>query len=65
MDDSWSRRLSQGSSRIIPGEEDQVDPCEQLDVLSLFDPSSKIWQKEQKAMNRPHRFHPVGTTRSP
>ena len=41
MDDSWSRRLSQGSSVIFPGEEDQVDPCEQLDVLSLFDPSSK------------------------
>ncbi|KAG9438463.1 hypothetical protein H6P81_021586 [Aristolochia fimbriata] len=58
-----------GSPRVpssgIPGEEDQVGPCEQLDALSPFNPLSEMWQKEGKPMDRPHRLHPVGTTRSP
>ncbi|KAJ7942265.1 ATP synthase subunit beta, chloroplastic-like [Quillaja saponaria] len=49
----------------IPGEEDQVGPCEQLDALSPFNPLSEMRQKEIKSMDRPHRLHPVGTTRSP
>ncbi|KAK5819035.1 hypothetical protein PVK06_023991 [Gossypium arboreum] len=49
----------------IPGEEDQVGPCEQLDALSPFNPLSEIRQKEGKSMDQPHRLHPVGTTRSP
>ncbi|KAG9455495.1 hypothetical protein H6P81_000003 [Aristolochia fimbriata] len=61
----WSRRLSQGPPSGIPGEEDQVGPCEQLDALSPFNPLSEMWQKEGKPMDRPHRLHPVGTTRSP
>ncbi|GMN57712.1 hypothetical protein TIFTF001_026815 [Ficus carica] len=58
-----------GSPRVpssgIPGEEDQVGPCEQLDALSPFNPLSEMRQKEGKSMDRPHRLHPVGTTRSP
>ncbi|KAK5769803.1 hypothetical protein PVK06_018477 [Gossypium arboreum] len=49
----------------IPGEEDQVGPCEQLDALSPFNPLSEMRQKEGKSMDQPHRLHPVGTTRSP
>ncbi|TKY56359.1 hypothetical protein E2542_SST20802 [Spatholobus suberectus] len=48
-----------------PGEEDQAGPCEQLDALSLFNPLSEMRQKEKESMDRPHRLHPVGTTRSP
>ena len=48
-----------------PGEEDQAGPCEQLDALSPFNPLSEMRQKEGKSMDRPHRLHPVGTTRSP
>ncbi|RYR50170.1 hypothetical protein Ahy_A07g036750 [Arachis hypogaea] len=47
-----------------PGE-DQVGPCEQLDALSPFNPLTEMRQKERKSMDRPHRLHPVGTTRSP
>ncbi|KAI5322515.1 hypothetical protein L3X38_031587 [Prunus dulcis] len=58
-----------GSPRVpssgIPGEEDQVGPCEQLDALSPFNPLSEMRQKEEKSMDRPHRLHPLGTTRSP
>ncbi|KAK5833854.1 hypothetical protein PVK06_017719 [Gossypium arboreum] len=49
----------------IPGEEDQVGPCEQLDALSPFNPLNEMRQKEGKSMDQPHRLHPVGTTRSP
>ncbi|KAK7365375.1 hypothetical protein VNO78_39603 [Psophocarpus tetragonolobus] len=48
-----------------PGEEDQAGPCEQLDALSPFNPLSEMRQKEKESMDRPHRLHPVGTTRSP
>ncbi|KAK7371128.1 hypothetical protein VNO78_36845 [Psophocarpus tetragonolobus] len=48
-----------------PGEEDQAGPCEQLDVLSPFNPLSEMRQKEKESMDQPHRLHPVGTTRSP
>lgn len=67
MDGSWSRRLSQGPSSEIPGEEDQVGPCEQLDALSPFNPFERnaAKEKEGKSMDRPHHLHPVGTTRSP
>ncbi|KAL2224683.1 UNVERIFIED_CONTAM: hypothetical protein Sindi_3057300, partial [Sesamum indicum] len=44
----WSRRLSQGPSSEIPGEEDQVGPCEQLDALSPFNPLSEMRQKKRK-----------------
>ncbi|PPR83210.1 hypothetical protein GOBAR_AA37500 [Gossypium barbadense] len=49
----------------IPGEEDQVGPCEQLDALSPFNHLSEMRKKEGKSMDQPHRLHPVGTTRSP
>ncbi|KAJ0074674.1 hypothetical protein Patl1_37489 [Pistacia atlantica] len=52
-------------SLFYPSEEDQVGPCEQLDALSPFNPLSEMRQKEGKSMDRPHRLHPVGTTRSP
>ncbi|KAL4303447.1 hypothetical protein GQ457_10G002280 [Hibiscus cannabinus] len=58
--DGWS-----GLIWIIPGEEDQVGPCKQLDALSPFNPLSKMRQKAGKSMDQPHRLHPVGTTRSP
>ena len=48
MDGSWSRRLSQGSLILDPGEEDQVGPCEQLDALSPFNPLSEMRQKKRK-----------------
>lgn len=41
-----------GSPRVpsseIPGEEDQVGPCEQLDALSPFNPLSEMRQKKRK-----------------
>ncbi|KAH0857847.1 LOW QUALITY PROTEIN: hypothetical protein HID58_086108 [Brassica napus] len=69
MDHTWTLESAAllGFPRLglIPGEEDQVGPCEQLDALSLFNPLSEIRQEEGKSMGRPHRPHPVGTTRSP
>lgn len=69
MDRTWTVVEAGGSLRVpssgIPGEEDQVGPCEQLDALSPFNPLSEMRQKERKSMDRPHRLHPVGTTRSP
>lgn len=69
MDRTWTVVGVGGSPRVpssgIPGEEDQVGPCEQLDALSPFNPLSEMRQKEKKSMDRPHRLHPVGTTRSP
>ncbi|KAL5696829.1 hypothetical protein ACHQM5_031303 [Ranunculus cassubicifolius] len=69
MDRTWTVVGVGGSPRVpssgIPGEEDQVGPCEQLDALSPFNPLSEMRQKEGKSMGRPHRLHPVGTTRSP
>ncbi|KAF4348549.1 hypothetical protein F8388_000228 [Cannabis sativa] len=69
MDRTWTVVGVGGSLRVpssgIPGEEDQVGPCEQLDALSPFNPLSEMRQKEGKSMDRPHRLHPVGTTRSP
>ncbi|KAG6540289.1 hypothetical protein Mapa_017929 [Marchantia paleacea] len=55
MDRTWTIVGVGGSPRVtssrIPGEENQVGPCEQLDALSLFNPSSQMWQKERKAMD--------------
>ncbi|KAJ7954424.1 40S ribosomal protein S6 [Quillaja saponaria] len=69
MDRTWTVIGVGGSPKVpssrIPGEEDQVGPCEQLDALSPFNPLSEMRQKEIKSMDRPHRLHPVGTTRSP
>ncbi|EPS74535.1 hypothetical protein M569_00252, partial [Genlisea aurea] len=48
MDGSWSRWLSQGPSSEIPGEEDQVGPCEQLDALSPFNPLIEMRQNKRK-----------------
>ncbi|TKY46753.1 hypothetical protein E2542_SST28801 [Spatholobus suberectus] len=66
---SWSDLLESvallGFPIWDPGEEDQAGPCEQLDALSLFNPLSEMRQKEKESMDRPHRLHPVGTTRSP
>ena len=68
MDRTWTIVGVGGSPRVassgIPGEEDQVGPCEQLNALSLFNPLSEMWQKERKSMDRPRRLHPVETTRS-
>ena len=55
MDRTWSIVGVGGSPRDLSyrilGEEDQVGPCEQLDVLSLFDPSSKT--KYSKRYEKP------------
>ncbi|KAB2612476.1 hypothetical protein D8674_034792 [Pyrus ussuriensis x Pyrus communis] len=60
MDRTWTVVGVGGSPRVpssgIPGEEDQVGPCEQLDALSPFNPLSEMRQKEEKSMDRPH--HP-------
>ncbi|KAL8244010.1 hypothetical protein R6Q59_010268 [Mikania micrantha] len=56
MDRTWTVIGVGGSPRVplsgIPGEEDQVGPCEQLDALSPFNPLSEIRQKEGKSMDR-------------
>ncbi|KAL5696845.1 hypothetical protein ACHQM5_003915 [Ranunculus cassubicifolius] len=63
MDRTWTVVGVGGSPRVpssgIPGEEDQVGPCEQLDALSPFNPLSEMRQKEGKSMGRPHRLHPL------
>ncbi|GJT07228.1 hypothetical protein Tco_0841690 [Tanacetum coccineum] len=62
MDRTWTVVGVGGSPRVpllgIPGEEDQVGPCEQLDALSPFNPLSEMRQKESKSMDRPHHLHP-------
>ncbi|KAL8225932.1 hypothetical protein R6Q57_018489 [Mikania cordata] len=67
MDRTWTVVGVGGSPRVplsgIPGEEDQVGPCEQLDALSPFNPLSEIRQKEGKSMDRPHHLHPSGDLR--
>ena len=49
MDRTWAVVGVGGSPRVpssgIPGEEDQVGPCEQLDALSPFNPLSEMRQK--------------------
>eukprot|EP01018_Ginkgo_biloba_P006814 Gb_38719 [translate_table: standard] len=54
MDHTWEvvgvGRSPKVTSSGIPGEEDQVGPCEQLDALSPFNPSSKMCQKEGKSI---------------
>ncbi|PPR93262.1 hypothetical protein GOBAR_AA27412 [Gossypium barbadense] len=60
LDSKWEQVPPFG----IPMEEDQVGPCEQLDVLSPFNPLSEMRQKEGKSMDQPHRLHLVRTTRS-
>ncbi|KAG9438798.1 hypothetical protein H6P81_021278 [Aristolochia fimbriata] len=46
-----------GSPRVpssgIPGEEDQVGPCEQLDALSPFNPLSEMWQRKENPWTDP------------
>ncbi|KAH0851463.1 LOW QUALITY PROTEIN: hypothetical protein HID58_094736, partial [Brassica napus] len=58
MDRTWTLESAAllGFPRLglIPGEEDQVGPCEQLDALSPFNPLSEMRQKEGKSMDRPH-----------
>ncbi|KAL8214083.1 hypothetical protein R6Q57_003532 [Mikania cordata] len=69
MDRRWTVVVVGGSPKVplsgIPGEMDQVGPCEQLDALSPFNPLSKTRQKEGKSMDRPHHVHPIRTTRLP
>ncbi|KAK4343590.1 hypothetical protein RND71_036684 [Anisodus tanguticus] len=52
MDRTWMVVRVDGSPKVpsseISGEEDQVGPCEQLDVLSSFNPLSEIRQKKRK-----------------
>ncbi|KAF6169519.1 hypothetical protein GIB67_013219, partial [Kingdonia uniflora] len=63
MDHTWTVVGVGGSPRVpssgIPGEEDQVGPCEQLYALSPFNPLSEMRQKEGQSMDRPHRLHPL------
>lgn len=46
IDRTWAIVGVGGSPRVtsskIPGEEDQVGPCEQLDTLFLFNPLNRI-----------------------
>ncbi|KAB2635613.1 hypothetical protein D8674_026147 [Pyrus ussuriensis x Pyrus communis] len=55
MDRTWIIVGVSGSPRVpssqIPGEEDQVGPCEQLDALSSFNPLSEMRQNEEKSMD--------------
>lgn len=49
MDRTWTVVGAGGSPRVeIPGEEDQVGPCEQLDALSPFNPLIEMRQKKRK-----------------
>ncbi|KAL2508183.1 ACT domain-containing protein ACR10 [Forsythia ovata] len=52
MDHTWTvvgvGGSPRGPSSEIPGEEDQVGPCEQLDALSPFNPLSEMRQKKRK-----------------
>ena len=68
IDRTWAIVGVGGSPRVtsskIPGEEDQVGPCEQLDTLFLFNPL-QYNKKNKKPWTDPHHLHPVGTTRSP
>ena len=49
MDRTWTIVGVGGSPRLpssgIPGEEDQVGPCEQLDALSSFNPLAKCGKR--------------------
>ncbi|XVF58376.1 hypothetical protein PTKIN_Ptkin07bG0061700 [Pterospermum kingtungense] len=69
MDRTWTVVGVGSSSRFLPSriprEKDQVGPCEQLNALSPLNPLSELQQKEGKCMDRPHRLHLLGTTRSP
>ncbi|KAG6539763.1 hypothetical protein Mapa_018898 [Marchantia paleacea] len=55
MDRTWTIVGVGSSPRVtssrIPGKRIKLAPCEQLDALSLFNPSSQMWQKERKAMD--------------
>jgi len=59
MDRTWAIIGVGGSPRVtlfgIPGEEDQVDPCEQLDALSLFNSTfqAKCGEREEKPWTNP------------
>ena len=57
MDRTWTVVGVGGSPRVpssgIPGEEDQVGPCEQLDALSPFNPLSEMRQKEKNPWTDP------------
>ena len=52
MDRTWTIVGVGGSPRVpssgIPGEEDQVGPCEQLDALSPFNPLSEMRENKTK-----------------
>ncbi|KAG9455509.1 hypothetical protein H6P81_000017 [Aristolochia fimbriata] len=57
MDRTWTIVGVGGSPRVpssgIPGEEDQVGPCEQLDALSPFNPLSEMWQRKENPWTDP------------
>ncbi|GKA00812.1 hypothetical protein Tco_0673477 [Tanacetum coccineum] len=69
MDRTWTVVGVGGSPRVpllgIPGEDDQVGPCGQLDALSPFNHLSEMRKKERTSMDRPYHLHPAGTTRLP
>ena len=67
MDCTWIVVGVGGSLRVpsgIPGEEDQVGPCEELDALSPFNPLSEMRQKEGKSIVSTRRNYEI-TPRTP
>lgn len=58
-----------GSPRVpsseIPGEEDQVGPCEQLDALSPFNPLAKCGKIHGPTPSSPPRMNYEITPRTP
>ncbi|CAK7324623.1 unnamed protein product [Dovyalis caffra] len=57
MDRTWTIVGVGGSPRVplsgIPGEEDQVGPCEQLDALSPFNPLAKCGKRKENPWTDP------------
>ena len=57
MDRTWTIVGVSGSPRVpssgIPGEEDQVAPCEQLDALSPFNPLAKCGKRKDNPWTDP------------
>jgi hypothetical protein len=57
MDRTWTIVGVGGSPRVpssgIPGEEDQVGPCEQLDALSSFNPLAKCGKRKENPWTDP------------
>ncbi len=69
MDRTWTIVGVSGSPRVpssgIPGEEDQVAPCEQLDALSPFNPLAKCGKIHGPTPSSPPRMNYEITPRTP